>query len=101
MLPSIDADVKAAFLNHHVNLAASSGLEESYQVLRGTHPANYSAELAGLADYFDVTYPPEMIKDGVNTMVEYLTNDSVAEKNIIIDVEVVDAENVDQFKGFN
>lgn len=98
---AIDDAVKAAFLNHHVNLAASSGLEESYQVLRGTHPANYSAELAGLADYFDVTYPPEMIKDGVNTMVEYLTNGSVAEKNIIIDVEVVDAENVDQFKGFN
>ena len=98
---AIDDAVKAAFLNHHVNLAASSGLEESYQVLRGTHPADYSKELAGLADYFDVTYPPEMIKDGVNTMVEYLTNGSVAEKNIIIDVEVVDAENVDQFKGFN
>lgn len=98
---AIDDNVKAAFLNHHVNLAASSGLEESYQVLRGTHPANYSAELAGLADYFDVTYPPEMIKDGVNTMVEYLTNGSVAKKDIIIDVEVVDAENVADYKGFN
>lgn len=98
---AIDNNVKAAFLNHHVNLAASSGLEESYQVLRGTHPANYSAELAGLADYFDVTYPPEMIKDGVNTMVEYLTNGSVAKKDIIIDVEVVDAENVADYKGFN
>ena len=98
---AIDDDVKAAFLNHHVNLAASSGLEESYQVLRGTHPANYSAELAGLADYFDVTYPPEMIKNGVNTMVEYLTNGSIADKDIIIDVEVVDAENVANYKGFN
>ena len=98
---AIDDNVKAAFLNKHVNLAASSGLEESYQVLRGTHPANYSAELAGLADYFDVTYPPEMIKDGVSAMVEYLTNGSVAEKDIVIDVEVVDAKNVANYKGFN
>ena len=98
---AIDDDVKAAFLNNHVTLAASSGLEESYQVLRGTHPADYSEELAGLVDYFDVTYPPAMIQDGISTMVEYLTNGSVAKKDIVIPVEVVHADNVADYKGFN
>ena len=97
---AIDGAVKAAFLNHHVNLAASSGLEESYQVLRGTHPADYSDELAGLADYFDVTYPPAMIQNGIQIMVDYLDGETIAEKDVIIDVEVVDVNNVKNYEGF-
>ena len=97
---AIDDDVKAAFLNNHVNLAASSGLEESYQVLRGTHPADYSDELAGLADYFDVTYPPAMIQNGIQIMVDYLDGETIAEKDVIIEVEVVDVDNVKNYEGF-
>ena len=87
-------------LSGHVNLAASSGLEESYQVLRGTHPADYSDELAGLADYFDVTYPPAMIQNGIQIMVDYLDGETIAEKDVIIDVEVVDVDNVKNYEGF-
>ena len=97
---AIDDAVKAAFLNNHVNLAASSGLEESYQVLRGTHPADYSDELAGLADYFDVTYPPAMIQNGIQIMVDYLDGETIAEKDVIIEVEVVDVDNVKNYEGF-
>ena len=98
---AIDGATKSAFLDGSVAIAASSGLEESYQVLRGNHPNDYSAELAGLADYFDVTYPPEMIKNAVDLMVEYLTNGSVAEKDVVITVEVVDADNVANYHGFS
>lgn len=97
---AIDEDVKAAFLNDHVRLAASSGLEESYQVMRGNHPNDYSAEFAGLADYFDVTYPPAMIQDGIQIMVDYLNGETIAEKDVVIAVEVVDASNVANYEGF-
>ena len=98
---AIDADIKAAFLNHHVSIAASSGLEESYQVLRGNHPNNYSAELAGLADYFDVTYPPAMIQNGIDIMIDYLNGETIAEKDVVIAVEVVDKDNVANYHGFS
>lgn len=98
---AISADQKALFLDGSVAIAASSGLEESYQVLRGNHPNNYTAELAGLADYFDVTYPPAMIQDAVDLMVEYLTNGSVAKSDVVITVEVVDADNVANYHGFS
>ncbi len=98
---AIDADIKAAFLNHHVSIAASSGLEESYQVLRGNHPNNYTAELAGLADYFDVTYPPAMIQNGIDIMIDYLNGETIAEKDVVIAVEVVDKDNVANYHGFS
>lgn len=98
---AIDQNVKDAFLNHHVSIAASSGLEESYQVLRGNHPNNYTAELAGLADYFDVTYPPAMIQDGIDIMIDYLNGETIAKKDVVIPVEVVDKDNVANYHGFS
>ena len=98
---AIDQNVKDTFLNHHVSLAASSGLEESYQVLRGNHPNNYTAELAGLADYFDVTYPPAMIQNGIDIMIDYLNGETIAEKDVVIAVEVVDKDNVANYHGFS
>lgn len=98
---AIDQNVKDAFLNHHVSIAASSGLEESYQVLRGNHPNNYTAELAGLADYFDVTYPPAMIQNGIDIMIDYLNGETIAEKDVVIAVEVVDKDNVANYHGFS
>lgn len=97
---AIDDALKSQFLDGTVNLAASSGLEESYQVMRGNHPNNYSKELAGLADYFDVTYPPAMIQDGIQIMVDYLDGKTIAEKDVVIPVEVVDVDNVKDYKGF-
>ena len=68
--------------------------------MRGNHPNNYSKELAGLADYFDVTYPPAMIQDGIQIMVDYLDGKTIAEKDVVIPVEVVDVDNVKDYKGF-
>lgn len=96
----IDQNIKDAFLKNHVHLAASSGLEESYQVMRGNHPNDYSKEFAGLADYFDVTYPPAMIQDGIQIMVDYLDGETIAEKDVVIAVEVVDKDNVKDYEGF-
>lgn len=97
---AIDQNVKDAFLSGHVVLAASSGLEESYQVMRGNHPNDYSTEFAGLADYFDVTYPPAMIQDGIQIMIDYLDGKTIAEKDVVIAVEVVDVDNVANYEGF-
>ena len=80
-----------------VVLASSSGLDEAYSVLRGEIYQDYYNKLK---DYFDVTYPPEMIATALDLMVEYLDNGSVANNEIVVKVDVVDATNVDQFKGF-
>ena len=54
----IDAEKKDAFLAAGVHLASSSGHNEFYSVLKGIHQRDYSAEVAGLADLFTVTYDP-------------------------------------------
>ena len=80
-----------------VVLASSSGLDEAYSVLRGEAYQEYYNQLK---DFFDVTYPPEMIATALDLMVEYLTNNSVENDTIVVEVDVVDETNVDQFKGF-
>ena len=80
-----------------VVLASSSGLDEAYSVLRGEI---YQDSYNKLKDYFDVTYPPEMIATALDLMVEYLDNGSVAKNEIVVEVDVVDATNVNEFKGF-
>lgn len=89
---------KATFFgNGEVVLASSSGLDEAYSVLRGEA---YQDSYGKLKDFFDVTYPPQMIATALDLMVEYLDNGSLEETDVIVKVEVVDATNVDQFKGF-
>lgn len=85
------------FGNGEVVLASSSGLDEAYSVLRGEA---YQDSYGKLKDFFDVTYPPEMIATALDLMVEYLDNGSVTNDTIVVKVDVVDATNVDQFKGF-
>lgn len=41
-----------------------------------------------------------MIATALDLMVEYLDNGSVANETIVVEVDVVDETNVDQFKGF-
>lgn len=85
------------FGNGEVVLASSSGLDEAYSVLRGEA---YQDSYRKLKDFFDVTYPPQMIATALDLMVEYLDNGSLEETDVIVKVEVVDKNNVDQFKGF-
>ena len=92
-----DAQKNTFFGNGEVVLASSSGLDEAYSVLRGEA---YQDSYGKLKDFFDVTYPPEMIATALDLMVEYLDNGSVANDTIVVKVDVVDETNVAQFKGF-
>ena len=95
----IDQAKKDAFLNAGVNLGTSSGLNEMYSVLKGTHQKDYTAEVAKLADLFSVTYDPGMIKIAIQDMVDSLDGKEVAQDHVV-PVSVVDATNVNEFQGF-
>lgn len=95
----IDTAKKDAFLSAGVHLGTSSGLNEIYSVLKGIHQKDYSAEVAGLADLFSVTYDPAMIQIAVDDMITSLEGGEVA-KDHVIAVSVVDATNVNEFQGF-
>ena len=95
----IDTAKKEAFLTAGVHLASSSGLNEMYSVIKGIHQKDYSAEVAGLADLFSVTYDPAMIQIACDDMIASLDGGEVA-KDHVIPVSVVDATNVNDFRGF-
>ena len=95
----IDQAKKDAFLNTGVYLATSSGLNEMYSVLKGTHQKDYTAIVAKLGDLFSVTYDPGMIKIAIQDMVDHLDGKTVAQDHVI-PVQVVDKTNVSQFQGF-
>ena len=95
----IDTAKKEAFLTAGVHLASSSGLNEMYSVNKGIHQKDYSAEVAGLADLFSVTYDPAMIQIACDDMIAYLDGGEVT-KDHVIPVSVVDATNVNDFRGF-
>ena len=95
----IDTAKKDAFLAAGVHLASSSGLNEMYSVIKGIHQKDYSAEVAGLADLFTVTYDPAMIQIACDDMIASLDGGEVT-KDHVIPVSVVDATNVNDFRGF-
>ena len=95
----IDTAKKEAFLAAGVHLASSSGLNEMYSVIKGIHQKDYAAEVAGLADLFTVTYDPAMIQIACDDMIAYLDGGEVT-KDHVIPVDVVDASNVEEFRGF-
>ena len=95
----IDTAKKDAFLSAGVHLGTSSGLNEIYSVLKGIHQKDYSAEVAGLADLFTVTYDPAMIQIACDDMIASLDGGEVT-KDHVIPVSVVDATNVNDFRGF-
>ena len=95
----IDTAKKEAFLAAGVHLASSSGLNEMYSVIKGIHQKDYAAEVAGLADLFTVTYDPAMIQIACDDMITYLDGGEVT-KDHVIPVDVVDATNVNDFRGF-
>ena len=93
---ALDETKKAEFLEQLQALAGSSGLAEIYAVLKDKHqtiarPEGY--------DFFSVTYDPAMIKEACDVMVRHLNGEEI-EKDYIIPVSVVDAENVAEFQGF-
>ena len=95
----IDPAKKEAFFGAGVHLGTSSGLNEIYSVLRGIHQKDYDEEVAKLADLFSVTYDPGMVQIAIQDMVDMLDGVDVP-KDHVVPVHVVDATNVDEFRGF-
>lgn len=97
---TLTAEQKATFFGNgdEVVLASSSGLDEAYAVLRGE---TYQSIYGQLKDFFDVTYPPTMIVDALDMMVDYLNGEQLANTAVVIEVDVVDATNVRDFVGFD
>ena len=99
---SITAEAKTAFGQQIDVIASSSGLNEMYQVIKGEHPrqAEFDVYVADV-DFFDVTYPSSMIRDGFDAIINYYETGSRIENNtIFVPSEIVDASNVDSFIGF-
>ena len=93
---ALDETKKEEFLGQLQAIAGSSGLAEAYAILKDKHqtiarPTDF--------DFFSVTYDPAMIKEAVDVMEKSLAGEEI-EKDYIIPVSVVDAENVDEFQGF-
>ena len=95
----IDATKKDAFLAANVSIGSSSGLNEIYSVLKGTHQKDYTAEVSKFKDLFVVTYDPAMIQTAIQDMVDSLDGKTVTQDHVI-SVDVVDSSNVSNFKGF-
>lgn len=90
---------KTAFGTAVEVIASSSGLQEMYDVIKGQHErqAEFDRYVADV-DFFDVTYPPSMIKTGIDDMLTYLKDGTkIANHDHVVPVDVVDADNVDDF----
>ena len=61
---------------------------------------NLSGQLRQVERFLRRLILPEMIATAHDLMVEYVDNGSVANGTIVVEVDVVDGTNVDQFKGF-
>lgn len=102
------AEERGNILNGTVHLAASSGLNEIYQIMREEHQYaefnQYFNQLAKMddgetPDLISVTYPPSMINDALDLMMDYLAGEEIAD--LVVPVEVISAANVGDMVGFN
>ena len=93
---------KKAFGEKIEVIASSSGLNEMYQVIKGEHPRQDEFdEYVADVTFFDVTYPPEMIRNGIDCMIKYLADGTKIENHdLVVPVQLVDATNVANFTGF-
>ena len=94
---AIDDATKQAILDNKIVISAAGGSEALYSVLRGEDKADLAANFGGLAV---ATYSPAMIQDAVKLMVNHLNGEEVAQ-DYVVPVEIVTAENVASYVGFN
>ena len=96
---AIDDATKQAILDNKIVISAAGGSENLYKIMRGedTEYADLFASFGGLAV---ATYSPAMIQDAVKLMVNHLNGEEVAQ-DYVVPVEIVTAENVASYVGFN
>lgn len=95
----IEQSKKEVFCRSIQSFGASSGLEELYQVLRGTHNNAAYPEIIKNFDLFSLTYYPSTVKLAMQDMIDFLDGKTVA-KDHTIPLEMVDASNVSDYTGF-
>lgn len=96
---AIDDETKQAILDNQIVISAAGGSENLYKIMRGEDEeyADLFAAFGGLAV---ATYSPAMIQDAVELMVASLNGEEVAQ-DYVVPVEIVTAENVASYVGFN
>ena len=94
---AIDDETKKAILDNAIVVSAAGGSEALYSVIRGEDKAEIASFFGGLAV---ATYSPNMIQDAIKLMVAHLNGETV-ESDYVISSEIVTAENVADFVGFN
>lgn len=94
---AVAEDTKTTILNNQIVISAAGGSENLYKVIRGEENADLAASFGGLAV---ATYSPAMIQDAIDLMVASLKGEEVAQ-DYIVPVEIVTAENVADYVGFN
>lgn len=95
----IEQAKKDVFCRSVQGFGTSSGLEELYQVLRGTHSNTAYPEIIKNFDLFSMTYYPSTVKIAIEDMIDALDGKTVA-KDHTTPLEMVDASNVSGYTGF-
>lgn len=96
---AIDDATKQAILDNKIVISAAGGSENLYKIMRG-EDAEYADLFASFGGLAVATYSPAMIQDAVKLMVNSLSGEEVAQ-DYVVPVEIVTAENVASYVGFN
>ena len=96
---AIDDATKQAILDNKIVISAAGGSENLYKIMRG-EDAEYADLFASFGGLAVATYSPAMIQDAVKLMVNHLNGEEVAQ-DYVVPVEIVTAENVASYVGFN
>lgn len=96
---AIDDATKQAILDNKIVISAAGGSENLYKIMRG-EDAEYADLFASFGGLAVATYSPAMIQDAVKLMVNHLNGEEVSQ-DYVVPVEIVTAENVASYVGFN
>ncbi len=93
---AIDESVKSTFFAGEPYITGVGGAQALYDIIGGQSEYDCTDEFAGI---MSVTYPPAMIQVAIQDMIDYFDGKDVQQNNTQ-SAEMVDAENVANFKGF-
>ncbi|MCI8525095.1 MAG: substrate-binding domain-containing protein [Oscillospiraceae bacterium] len=95
---AIDESIKETFLANAPYLTGCGGPEAVYAILRGDS-TSYTDITPSFGGIMSVTYPPAMIQDTIQAMIDYLDGKDVLHDNTQ-SAQCVTSDNVANFVGF-
>lgn len=95
---AIDEAIKEKFLANGPYITGCGGSEAVYSIIRGDSK-DYTTITPYFSEIMDVTYPPAMIQDAIQAMVDYLDGKEVIQDNTQ-SAQIVTAVNVNEFPSF-